>query len=89
MSDLSPCPKCGSTDIEGPTPSRRRAEFGASKYRKQMRFNCAGCDHVYQFDAKGETAKSRESNARAMWEAARPAQMKPTMRLAAELGLLD
>jgi hypothetical protein len=89
MADIDPCPKCGSNDIDGPNPSRRKTGRTGKKYQRQMRFNCRGCDHVYQFDVHGGSAQARTKEAVARWTAARPAQMKPTQRLAAELGLID
>lgn len=89
MSEIDPCPRCGSDQISGPTPSRRKTYLLRPKFQKQMRYNCRGCDHVYQFDVSARTYEARERQAAAMWAAARPAQMEPTKRLAAELGLID
>lgn len=89
MAEIDPCPRCGSNDIDGPTPSRRKTGLAGQKYQREMRFNCRGCDHVYQFDVHGGSADCRRQEAEARWAAARPAQMKPTQALAIKLGLTD
>lgn len=81
MEEIDPCPKCGSNDIDGPTPSRRKTGMPGQKYQRQMRFNCRGCDHVYQFDVHGGSEQARTNESVARWINARPAQMKPTQRL--------
>lgn len=82
MGSLDMCPRCGSTDITGPTGTRRKTGLRSPKYQRQMQFNCRGCHHVYQFDVHGQSHEARVSEAFARWRDARPARMKPTKRLA-------
>lgn len=89
MAEIDPCPNCGSHDIDGPTSSRRKTYAVARKYQRQMRFNCRGCDHVYQFDVRSASDQGRRMEAAARWIAARPAQMEPTKYLAEKLGRTD
>lgn len=81
MPEIDMCPLCGSADVAGPTSWRRKRDSLVPRHRYEMRFNCRGCNHVYQVFVEGNTPELRRQQAILRWQQARPANMVPSVRL--------